>query len=314
VDSIEAQTPDVLVLGGGGILGEAWICSLLAGLDEAEGFDSRACASYLGTSAGSIVAAMLAAGIDPRSRLGRLPGQPAPADATAAMPAVAARVLRLGGALGGALAGPLAGATLRSTEAGGRLARRALLARVPRGQLSLERLGREVERSGARWDGRLKICAVELESGCRVIFDGTGEPPVSVAEAVKASCAIPGVFRPLTVEGRTYLDGGAWSPTNMDAAEVDRESRVLCLNPTGSLRPTRQAPLGALGFVSQTAAAFEATVLRRRGARVEVVSPDRAASLAIAANLMDPGPRAAVVAAGLAQGRRLAGTGAAAPA
>jgi NTE family protein len=70
------RTPDVLVLGGGGILGEAWMSAVLAGLDEAEGFDARECASYVGTSAGSIVAASLAAGLPPGARLGASPGSP----------------------------------------------------------------------------------------------------------------------------------------------------------------------------------------------------------------------------------------------
>ena len=52
--------PDVLVLGGGGILGEAWMRAVLAGLEEATGFDPRGCEGFVGTSAGSIVAAALA--------------------------------------------------------------------------------------------------------------------------------------------------------------------------------------------------------------------------------------------------------------
>src|SRR3954471_20333976 len=63
-------TPHALVLGGGGVVGEAWMSAVLAGLDEAEGFDSRACAGYVGTSAGSIVAAALAPGAGPRRRVG----------------------------------------------------------------------------------------------------------------------------------------------------------------------------------------------------------------------------------------------------
>src|SRR4051794_41514799 len=67
------HTPDALVLGGGGVLGEAWMSAVLAGLDESARFDSLACGGYVGTSAGSIVAASLAAGVAPRVRLGSLP-------------------------------------------------------------------------------------------------------------------------------------------------------------------------------------------------------------------------------------------------
>src|SRR3954452_16557126 len=70
------RPPSVLVLGVGGILGEAWISAVLAGIEEASGFDARDCDAFVGSSAGSIVAALLAAGIDPRRRLGRLPEPP----------------------------------------------------------------------------------------------------------------------------------------------------------------------------------------------------------------------------------------------
>src|SRR2546423_12360630 len=79
--------PDVLVLGGGGILGEAWMTAVLVGLQDATDFDARECDGFVGTSAGSIVAAVLAAGIQPSSRL----GEPAPQPAGGGGPAAARR-------------------------------------------------------------------------------------------------------------------------------------------------------------------------------------------------------------------------------
>jgi NTE family protein len=301
------RTPDVLVLGGGGILGEAWMSAVLAGLDESDRFDSRDCGSYIGTSAGSIVAALLAAGIDPRSRLGRMPEQPPAGEAQAAL-APAARALQAATAAGGVAAGPMAWAALRLSEPAGRLARRVALGRVPRGRRSLAGLGGEIERAGATWDGRLRVAVVELESGRRIIFDGTEDPPVSVAEAVQASCAIPGVFRPLSVDGASYVDGGVWSPTNIDVAEVKQGSRVLCLNPTGSMRSPTATPVAAIAAVSRGAAQLEAAALRRRRASVRVISPDRDSAEAMGGQLMNPANRDQVIAAGLAQGRRLAGS------
>jgi hypothetical protein len=73
---------------------------------------------------------------------------------------------------------------------------------------------------------------------------------------------------------------------------------VLCLNPT--------AAAGALGPVSRSVAAAESLVLRRRGADVQVVNPDDAAAETMGPNLMRRSGREAVMAAGLAQGRRLA--------
>src|SRR5215204_1663764 len=101
-------SPDVLVLGGGGILGEAWMSAVLAGLAEATGFDPRSCEGYVGTSAGSIVAAALSAGIDPRSRLGELPEQPPVSPEAAHDGGLGAAALRLAFGAGRTTAAPLA--------------------------------------------------------------------------------------------------------------------------------------------------------------------------------------------------------------
>lgn len=298
--------PNVLVLGGGGILGEAWMSAVLAGLEEVSGFDPRGCEGYVGTSAGSIVAAALASGVDPRSRLGDLPEQPAVTEAEALNDGgLADRALEMGLDAARTVVAPLAAVGLRATELPGALVRRAALGRSPRGKRSLAGLAAEVERMGAQWDGRLSISAVEVERGRRVMFGANGAPTATVADAVCASCAIPGVFRPLVLDGRSYVDGGVWSPTNMDRAPARRGTSVLCLNPTGSMRPSRGMPFGAIGLVSRSLAEVEALALRRRGAHVTVVAPDAASVEAMGANLMDARPRARVIAAGLAQGRAL---------
>jgi NTE family protein len=300
--------PQVLVLGGGGILGEAWMSAMLAGLTEASGFDCRRCQGFVGTSAGAIVATALSAGIEPGARLGDLPEQPpAPAAEVGGDGGLPERALDLAFTVGRGAAAPLAVFGLRATEAGGALLRKAALRRVPAGRRSLGGLGRELEQAGARWDGRLALAAVELESGRRVMFGTPGAPEVSVATAVEASCSIPGVFRPVVVAGRSYVDGGAWSPTNLDRAPAGRGTRVLCLNPTGSGRSNVVAPLGAFGLLSRSIAGVEALALERRGARVMTVSPDDGSLAAMGTNLMDPRRRSRVIAAGLSQGRALAG-------
>ncbi len=300
------RTPDALVLGGGGILGEAWMSALLTGLDEGGRFDPRGCGLYVGTSAGSIVAASLATGIDPGARLGRLPEQP-PLDGDEAQvdPGPGWRPPDLTGGLGGAAAASLASLAIGSTASGGALLRRAALSRVPRGRRSLGGLAAAVDAAGARWDGRLRVTAVEIEYGRRVVFGSPGAPEVSVGSAVEASCAIPGVFVPVKVGPRSYVDGGAWSPTNMDAIEVRAGMLVTCLNPTGSMRPSVSSVLGALGSVSRGVAAAEALALRHHGALVTTISPDQDSSEAMGTNLMDATKRSQVIAAGLAQGRRI---------
>src|SRR3954452_4854963 len=119
---MQFQSPEVLVLGAGGILGEAWMGGLLAGLQEATGFDPRDCDHFVGTSAGSIVAAGLAGGVDPRTRLRRPAEQPGDtADDVEARPGG----FRLGSAAGAVA--PLAALALRSTAFGSATLRRAAL-------------------------------------------------------------------------------------------------------------------------------------------------------------------------------------------
>jgi NTE family protein len=283
--------------------------ALLAALDEPNGFDVCGCSSYVGTSAGSIVAAALATGIRPRERLDRPVEEPTvaasePHDG----PSDTHRAFAAAAGLGTATAAPLASWILSSTAAAaaGAALRRAALARVRPGRRTLTELDLAIVRSGARWDGRLRIAVVDMQSGRRVMMGAAGAPELSVSEAVQASCAIPGVFRPVHVGGHTYVDGGVWSPTNMDAAEVARNDRVLCLNPTGSLRPTLSRPLGALGALSRSRAAAEALALTARGARVSTINPDEDSARAMGTDLMDPTRRDDVISAGLAQGRRVA--------
>ncbi len=306
-----SQVPDALVLGGGGVLGEAWLTAVLAGLESAGEIDARRCRLFLGTSAGSIVAASLAAGYSPRSRLrdaGEHPGAGAEPIGDAGGPQGRVRAVRAGlEELTAPLIAPLASLALGSSAGGGALLRRTILARVPAGRRSHAHLIAAVERSGARFDGRLLIAALDASSGCRVVFGAEGAPAATVAQAVAASCAIPGVFAPVRVGGRDYVDGGAWSPTNMDALPVRRGEHVLCLNPTGSLRPQRGSLAGAFGPLSRAAGASEALALRHRGARVTLVHPDGASAEAMGIDLMNPARRAAVISAGYAQGLALAG-------
>jgi NTE family protein len=289
--------PDVLVLAAGGTLGEAWMRGLLDGAGAATGIDFRDCEYFVGTSAGSIVAAFLAAGREPDSG----------AEARAARDWGAAvhengasRRLPIGlRELGMTAAAPFAPLALASAAPGGAVARAAALAAVPRPQRSMPGLGRLVAETGAAFDGRLRIAAVDRKSGKRVMFGAPGSPPASVAQAVLASCSIPWVFAPVRIDGREYVDGGVWSPTNLDATPARRGTEVLCLNPTAALKP--------LSAVTNAAALAESLALKARGARVRTIRPDRDATEAMGQNLMDRRRAPEALAAGYAQGRALGG-------
>ncbi len=288
--------PDVLVLAAGGVIGEAWMTGMLAGIEDEAGADMRGVESFVGTSAGAIVAARLAAG----KPLRRPPD--AAASAAGETEADGRRgLVRTAASWGWAATSPLAPVATALSAPGGALVRSALLARAPDTGRTLGRLHEEVERSGVRFDGRLRVCCVDKGSGRRVVFGAPGAPRASVADAVTASCAIPWVFAPVRIGEREYVDGGVWSVTNLDAAPARRQTEVLCLDPTASLRsPLRQA--------FRVAISVELQILRRRGARVRHVGPDAEAAQAMGTDFMATGPSAAALAAGHRQGRALSCT------
>jgi NTE family protein len=183
------------------------------------------------------------------------------------------------------------------------------LARAPDKGRSLGPLKTEIGRMGGRFDGRLRVCTVDKETGRRVVFGGPGAPRAGVADAVVASCSIPWVFRPVRIGGRRYVDGGAWSLTNLDVAPAARDAEVLCLNPSASFGLAFASPFGLVRAAAGAAAELEALSLRARGARVRVVGPDGDAAAVMGANFMDPGPARAVHEAGYRQGQALAGAG-----
>ncbi len=285
----DGTAPNVLVLGGGGLLGEAWMTGVLAGYEDAAGADLRACRHVVGTSAGSIVAASLAAGRPPR-RPGSAEASPIrPVEDPDEEPSPFAGPERAGRRVPNVVVG--AGAVAARVGAPIRaLALRAL----PDGRRSIAGFADEVDRWGATFDGRLRVCTVDAASGRRVVFGSRSAPPASVGQAVAASCAIPAVFAPVRIGDRLYVDGGAWSPTNADAAPAGRGDRVLLLEPTAVL--IRGALRGA--------AVLEAIALRSRGAKVHLVTPDSSAR-PLMGRLMDPDRGGHVLAAGYEQGLAL---------
>jgi NTE family protein len=292
--------PDVLVLAGGGTLGEAWMRGLLDGAGTTAGIDFRDCEYFVGTSAGSIVASFLAAGRAPDS------GAEARAAKDWAEAAEGKEKPRRFAALGkltAAAAVPLAPLALASVSPGGAVARAAALRAVPQTKRSMPGLGRLLDAEGARFDGRLRVVAVDRRSGRRVVFGAPDAPDATVGQAVLASCSVPWIFAPVKIGDREYVDGGVWSPTNLDVAPARRGSEILCLNPTASLPAGRARALRAF---SRSAAATETLALRARGATVRTIGPDARAAEAMGLNLMDRGRVPQVLAAGYAQGKALA--------
>ena len=299
--------PDILVLGAGGALGEAWMTGVLAGIEDATGFDLRRCEYFVGTSAGAIIAARLAAGLSPQRppATGTAIAPPAPSAGEAdGLTSTAIHAARYAGELALLASASFAAAALDVAARGGALARAAVLRSLPRPARTLDSLRREVERTGARFDGRLRVVTVERRSGRRAVFGSPHGPKASVGLAVEASCAVPWLFAPVTIDGHEYVDGGVWSPTNLDAAPAGRDTHVLCLTPTAGVTGST-ALIELVRNVGRSALTLETLALRRRGAAVQTVAPDHDAAAAIGAHLMDHRRREQVLAAGYRQGLML---------
>ncbi len=112
---------------------------------------------------------------------------------------------------------------------------------------------------------------------------------------------MPWLFAPVQIGAREYVDGGVWSPTNLDAAPAGRDTHVLCLNPTASI-PATSSVLDVIRRVSRTAVSVEALALRRRGAAVRMLAPNDECAEIMGANFMDREPRGRVLSAGYRQG------------
>jgi NTE family protein len=204
--------------------------------------------------------------------------------------------------LAGAAATPLAPMALAVGSSGSTAVRAALLGRAPGADRSLTAIHDGVGATGARFDGRLRVVAVDRGSGRRVVFGAPGAPDATVAQAVQASCSVPWIFAPVHIDGREYVDGGVWSNTNLDVAPASRLTQVLCLNPIASLDIALASPFGMLRAIAGSTAGLETLALRSRGASVRMLGPEHDVARVMGPDLMDTRLREEVLAGGYAQG------------
>ncbi|HEY3468555.1 MAG TPA: patatin-like phospholipase family protein [Amycolatopsis sp.] len=269
-----------LVLGGGGVAGIAWTTGLLAGLAE-HGQDLTGADLLVGTSAGSVVAAQVTSGVPLDELFAR---QADPARQTAEIPANI-DFEKFAADFGGAVTGSADPAEVR--RAVGKLALAAeTVSEVDRRAVIEARL------PSHDWpEQRLVIVAVDAETGEPRKFDRASG--VSLVDAVAASCAVPGVWPAVTIDGRRYVDGGVRSAENADYA-------------SGCTRVTVLAPLGVDGPLPMEKPLLEVLDdLRAAGAEVALVTPDEASVAAIGENPLDPSVRTPAAEAGRAQGAAL---------
>lgn len=268
---------NALILAGGGVAGIAWELGVLRGLQDADpGLAARVLAADLvvGTSAGSAVAAQITSGVPLDDLYGRqlsetsaeievqLDMEQLLARFTAAVSATASQdeALRAIGAL--ALDAETVAEPVRMA---------AVAARLP----------------VPDWPDRLMLLpAIDALTGELTAF--SKDSGVTLADAVAASCAVPGIWPPVTINGRRYIDGGVRSPTNADlAAGYDR---ILIITPAD---PGQPVPFGEL----------DEEIERLKPGRVYVIPADAASLAAFGTNPLSPATRGPAARAGRAVGR-----------
>src|SRR5579859_4481717 len=294
-----------LVLGCGGTLGAAWSIAALDAVGHALGWDPRSADVLVGTSAGAGLAAMLGSGVGVEGLIEASLGGSGP-DATLArhfasppgarppLPRLRAGSPRLLWARGAPALTALAG--LLPVGRGDA----AFLDDVARACASGVG-GATSGPAGAGWVAHAAtwLVAVDFEDGGRVAFGRPGAPRASLAEALRASWAVPGWFPPASIGGRRYVDGGVASPASADLLADADVDEVIVLAPMASTTPGPRRGLGrlegALRSHMRRTLDREVALLRARGKRVVRVEPGPEDLAAMGANFMDGSRRLRVL-------------------
>jgi NTE family protein len=306
-----------LVLGSGGVLGFAWLLGALAAVEAEAGFDARSVDVAIGTSAGSVAAALLGCGLPVEAMCRHHQGAAAPDDpvidydytsgAGQALPPrpglrPAAPRLAWGGLTHPRRISPLV----------------ALTGLLPPGRASLGSIHALVNGVAAatgfadRWPTRPRpwISVTDYASGRRVLFgrfadgaDAVADRPVRrarLADAVQASCSIPGWYPPTEIDGVRYVDGGVVSIASVDALRHTGADEAYVLVPMASIEPDH--PRGTTARLERRLRraitrriVADVAKLRAGGMRVVLLTPLAADLTAMGVNMMDPVRRTEVL-------------------
>lgn len=304
-----------LVLAAGGSAGVAFHGGVLAALAEVTGWDPRGAELVVGTSAGSVTGALLRLGLSGPDLAAVSEDRPLSTDGAALVAAGGPRrprgelrsLLRRG--LGDAVADPKA-VLAGLSRPGSRPIAAVVAAGLPVGWVPTDGLSSGIDAMAAgRWpQAATWMCALRLSDGHRTVFGRppeTGETAAATAtlgQAVGASCAIPGWYRPVTVGGERYVDGGVWSIANLDlvaGAGLDLVvvSAPMARAPLAGLPPLVALPPWGTGLtreLSRVQLHRELAAVRRAGTEVVVLAPTARVRAAVGLNPMDAGRRRVV--------------------
>jgi NTE family protein len=298
-----------LVLGGGGTVGAAWLMGTLDAIASETGWDPGSADYVVGTSAGSVIGALLACGVPPWLMVAHQAGESLNGLAGSRGEA-ADRVDRSGGSSyrldrTGFGLGPgswrLAAASLAHPTRYSPMS--VVSGWLPEGLVSTEPLKETVRRvCDDPWAPHPNYwaVAVDYDAGHRVAFGRDGAPSAVLPDAVAASCAIPGFYRAVRIDGRRYVDGGVRSASNLDILRDESLDLVIALNPMSSLESiaprglAERLAVGARGMIGRRLGS-EAKRLRAAGTEVLLIQPTAADLTVMGPNPMNGRRRQAVM-------------------
>lgn len=250
VDPVRGGRPTrtAVVCGGGGLTGGVFEVGALRALDTAMGGGVLSNLDiYAGTSSGALVATMLAAGLTPQDmddvivRGGRNRRRLPPLSRAALFRLDLGPWAASGAAVPLRLLRGLATSLLPGGE-GSRLtdALSEVLAGLPSGIFTNEPMERYIDevllqlgvpRDVGSFPRRLLITALAVDSGQRVVFGQAGVGDVPVARAVRASSALPLLFKPVRIDGQDFSGGGLERNVPVGAAVEAGAELVIAVNP-----------------------------------------------------------------------------------
>ena len=283
-----------LVLGAGGVVGQAYHAGVLAMLEHDYGWDPRSADVIVGTSAGAITGSLLRVGVPaaelaawavraPLSTEGQVLHELVGTEIPEFEPLRPLRMLRRPpdppgwGVVRHAITRP---GHFRPLVAG--------IARLAPGPHDIaEQLGMLRKVEGKEWPEReLWVCTVRRDDGRRVVFGRPGSPDAPLHLAIAASCALPGYFAPVRIGDHSYVDGGTHSPTNAAVVWERDLDLVIVVSPMSGPAQLPTDLYGASRWHAARLARREVRALRDRGTAVVVFRPGHAEHAVMGNNLL----------------------------